>query len=220
MALLYIPGTSSCTESAPSFNGSTSGTQHQLLANTTHGFTAVLRNYTFNCEGTLAQWNIRWEFSYLAECEIVFDFHVLRPNRTDGECVFVSVGLNRMTVQRDRDNLNQSRRGITFNVSKNDQIRVKPGDIVGLDVYFNRSVQCRRHRRARMAIMESTDKNEYSSVYYRRWRLSSEPTTINETQRAFPGCSNSPEGGGTAEQGYKSYSGAPFINAIVGILLL
>ena len=137
---------------------------------------AVMPNYTFSCEGAVKQWIVQWDLvvSEPSEsCEIVFDFHVLRPT---GSCSVTSIGKNRMAVKT----------GVVtediitiFNISDSERIQVREGDMVGLAVTYNQTyVSSCSFRRLTIAEQDDTYSFLVNEVHYTR--ESFDPDSITE----------------------------------------
>ena len=174
----------SCIDAAPpSSDWGHSGLLRDPRADTQSGFIAVMRDYTFSCEGTVSQWRVQWRLQGHRlsssrtrkdkECQIFFNFHVLRPTST---CGIASIGNNSMTVEV-ASLTGSVQESTVFNVSKADRISVEAGDVVGIAVMLE---GCSQGSRYELSIMESTNESALSEVYYRRQQLGVDPTVDSE----------------------------------------
>ena len=111
----------------------------------------MMSNYTFSCSGFLQQWSIQWDIDNAKRCEIIANFHVLRPTDTVGFCGLLSVGVHHV-ILTPRSNPHSHQMTYSFNVTKT--LRVEPGDVVGLVVMFGDSRHCKLG--GRLSIMEAT----------------------------------------------------------------
>ena len=184
---------------------------------------AVMSNYTFSCEGAVKQWIVQWDLvvSELSDsCEILFDFHVLRPT---GSCSVTSIGRNRITVKTGvvtGDIIS------TFNISDSERIQVKEGDMVGLAVTYNRTHENNCFF-SRLTIAEQDDTYSLllNEVHYAR--ESFDPDSITELE--LEECSNDDDDDDDDDEftkttrsdsfegtDFRAYYATPLINAVVG----
>ena len=147
------------------------------------GLALIFSNYTFECDGLLDHWGIVLGIHRAADCEVILDFHILRPTEEDNNlCGLVSVGKSRTTIK-------QTRRGThsrtVFNWTVTDSVRVSTGDKMGLAVSLMR---CSR-RRPWVNIVVSEEPSDPSLTYSTR-RFSEE-----ELENVFSyGCRDSSDG--------------------------
>ena len=133
-----------------------------LRADADEGLALVLSNYTFSCDGILQQWNIHWAIENTDRCEIILDFHVLRPTKRSGFCGLVSVGMHREVLITTPTRKPRPHQTVdSFNT--NSSVRVEAGDVVGLVVMFNNSRRCRS--RARVSILKAREPSDPGLVY-------------------------------------------------------
>ena len=130
-----------CVDNVPAYNEwMQSGNLGSLQVHGDDGLLAVMPNYTFSCEGAVKQWIVQWDlvvFELSDSCEIVFDFHVLRPTSS---CSVTSVGKNRIAVKTGV--VTEDINFITiFNISDSERIQVREGDMVGLAVTYNQTYE-------------------------------------------------------------------------------
>ena len=169
LSLSVRAAAASCIDAAPpSSDWEHRGLPRDPRADTESGFIAVMRDYTLGCEGTVSQWKVQWKVQWQLhahlltpeeECQIFFNFHVLRPTST---CGIASIGNNSMTVEVA--SLTGSVQESVFNVSKADRISVKAGDVVGIAVMLE---GCSRYSGYKLSIMESANESALSEVYYK-----------------------------------------------------
>ncbi|CAI8035490.1 hypothetical protein GBAR_LOCUS19912 [Geodia barretti] len=166
---------------------------NDLRADATRGLALVLSNYTFSCDGILQQWSIHWEIKNPDRCEIIVDFHVLRPTKTPGFCGLLSVGMHRevlIPTQTPRP----YRTVDSFKT--NSSVRVEAGDVVGLVVMFNNSRRCRL---GGVSILKAREPSDPGLVYLARPASQEELTTDEwrlETLTGF-GCDDCSSDGRT-----------------------
>ena len=166
---------------------------NDLRADATRGLALVLSNYTFSCDGILQQWSIHWEIKDPDRCEIIVDFHVLRPTKTPGFCGLLSVGMHREVVIPTQT----PRPYRTVDSFKtNSSVRVEAGDVVGLVVMFNNSRRCRL---GGVSILKAREPSDPGLVYLARPASQEELTTDEwrlETLTGF-GCDDCSSDGRT-----------------------
>ena len=211
-----------CVENVPASNEwIQSETLGSLQVRGDYGLLAVMPNYTFSCEGVVIQWIVQWDLEqwivrwYLLElsdsCEIVFDFHVLRPT---GSCSVTSIGKNRIVVET-----NQLSNFISiFNISDSERIQVREGDMVGLAVTYNQTYEnsC-SFRRLIIAEQDDTSSLLTNEVHY--IRESFDPDSITEFELECSREHSDDDNGFTRYfEGidFRVYCATPLINAVVG----
>ena len=147
------------------------------------GLALIFSNYTFECDGLLDHWGIVLGLHRAADCEVILDFHILRPTEEDNNlCGLVSVGKSGTTIKQMRRDTHSR---IVFNVTVTDSVRVSTGDKIGLAVSLMR---CSR-RRPRVNIVVSEEPSDPSLTYSTR-RFSEE-----ELENVFSyGCRDSSDG--------------------------
>ena len=144
------------------------------------GLLAVMPNYTFSCEGAVKQWIVQWDlvlFRPSESCEILFDFHVLRPT---GSCSVTSIGKNRIAVKTGV--VTEDIKFISiFNISDSERIQVREGDMVGLAVTYNRTDENNCFFR-RLTIAEQDDTYSLLTNEVHSTRESFDPDSITELE--------------------------------------
>ena len=131
-----------------------------LTATTMKSLALVLTNYTFSCNGFLDQWNIYWELENVERCEIVMDFHILRPTKTADFCGLVSVASTQVVLTPPD---HPGRQTVISSFSVSDSVRVETGDLVGLVVMFSDSERC--PPAARVSVLETSNPSDPDLVY-------------------------------------------------------
>ena len=131
-----------------------------LTATVRESLALVLTNYTFSCNGFLNQWNIYWELENVERCEIVMDFHILRPTKTADFCGLVSVASTQVVLTPPD---HPGRQTVISSFSVSDSVRVETGDLVGLVVMFSDSERC--PPAARVSVLETSNPGDPDLVY-------------------------------------------------------
>ena len=208
-----------CVDNVPASNEWIPDLGYRLRVRGDDGLLAVMPNYTFSCEGVVKQWIVQWDLrKHFGNCEILFDFHVLRPT---GSCSVTSIGKNRMVVRTGvvtEDTTFIS----TFNVSDSERIQVREGDMVGLAVTYNQTYENSCFYRVIIAEQDDTYSPLTNEVLY--IRESFDPDSITEFElecsrehrddyEEFTTTDSRDNFEGTE---FRVYYGTPLINAVVG----